>query len=358
MESSTSQTFTLTINGKKVNPPTDNPPTVSLTKVLDRCDIAKEKKGRLLTSTNPTNAVMARLNNSFVGSLFSAYSNHHKLVLRPDDLWLTIAIAFADYVNYHAEEMRSSFATHDGKKLLTVYADSGALTADNWSGIINKFSNAINENTLGSVRDWLEPNFTTTTSNDSLIARVALMGAMKNYFNFKCCIECGIPEVTLMGTLADWQKLHAKVEKLADYGKDLAQDYLVWWRDILIPIVNEFIASYEGKVNENFWQSCVNYLGGGSGPSYLSGWILAFAPFVKGKWRINHPDKIKTKSKYGKVETTDFKSSATVEVPLVVDDNGHVYNACFYAGGIVNLYDRPKNIMRPRFDFALFEMPN
>lgn len=277
--------------------------------------------------------------------------------MRPDDVWLTIIIALADYIDKHPEEMRKCFVTHDGKKQLIVNALSGEHSVGNWSNIISKFSDLINENTVGSVRDWVEPKFTTTTENDSLIGRVALMGAMKHYFSYGCCICCGIPEVTLMGTLDDWKQLRERIDRIAEYGKESNQEYLIWWREILIPIADEFINSYEGRVNEKFWQSCANYIGGGSGPSYVSGWCLAFSPFEKGQWRLEHPDDIKMTGMYGKVETSELKASATVEVPLKINDNGHEYDAYFYAGGIVNIYDESSNTLRPSFDFAMFEVP-
>lgn len=252
--------------------------------------------------------------------------------------------------------MRKAFVQHDGKKQLIVTVGGTTTTAD-WPAIIAQFSNLINEHTMGEVRDWIEPKFTTTTDNDSLIARVALMGAMKNYFAYGCMQCCGIPEVTLMGTLEDWQELRRRVDRLAEYGEQTNQEHLVSWRNILIPIVDQFIASYQGNVDENFWQSCANHSGGGSGPSYISGWALAFSPFLKGEWRLNNPDDIIRTSKYGKVETSKLGTSATVEVPLKINDNGHEYNAYFYAGGIVNRYDVTTNVMTPSFDFAMFEVP-
>lgn len=214
--------------------------------------------------------------------------------------------------------MRKCFITHEGKKQLIVPTVSGENTIDNWSHIIAQFSDLINEYTLDSVRDWIEPKFSTTTATDSLISRVALMGAMKNYFNYGCCLCCGIPEVTLMGSLEDWKELRQKIDKLAIYGEQASQEQLIWWRDILSAIVDEFIASYEGKVNEEFWQSCANHIYGGSGPNYVSGWILAFSPFKKGQWRLMHPDIIKLTRKYGQVETDDFKESATIDVPIKI----------------------------------------
>lgn len=355
---STSQTFTLTRNGKPVDPPSRQPKTLSLVDALADSDIFLVKKGKLLTSTTPVNSVRTPLNNSFIGTLFAAYSYHYKLVLRPDDVWLAIVITFADYIDNHAEEMRKCFVTHEGKNQLVLHISTAEATVENWSGVIKQFSVLVNENTIGSVRDWVEPRFTTTTENDSLIGRVALMGALKNYFSYACSIECGIPEVTLMGTLQDWKDLRSKIDRLADFGVEAKQEALIQWRDILVPIVDEFIASYEGKVNNDFWQSCANSSGGGSGPSYVSGWVLAFSPFLKGQWRLKDVNTIKTTGKYGKVETTDFKTSSTVEVPVKINDNGNEYDICFYAGGIVSTYDANTNTMRPSFDFAMFKMPD
>lgn len=57
---------------------------------------------------------------NFIRELFDAYSNHYKLILRHDYVWLTIIIALADYIDKHTEEMRKCFVTHDCKKQLIV----------------------------------------------------------------------------------------------------------------------------------------------------------------------------------------------------------------------------------------------
>lgn len=182
------------------------------------------------------------------------------------------------------------------------------------------------------------------------------MSAIKNYFSYRCSIHYGIPEVTLMGTLDDWKELRDKIDGIAEYGKESNQDDLIWWQDILIPIAEEFINSYEGRVNEKFWRSCANYIGGSSGPSYVSGWCRVFASYSEGNWRLRHPDMIKITRLYGKIETSCFDACATVKVPLKVNDNGREYDAYFYAGGIVNTYDDINNTLRPSFDFAMFEV--
>lgn len=371
MSTTTSSTFKLTRNGKPVESPNEIPMSWSVDTNLKYCDIVRNKKGILLTNTNPDNSVVPALNNSFIGAIFDAYSHHYKLVLRPDDVWLSIIITFADYVNHHAETMREYFVEHEGKNQLVVNIDTDLHIVKNWSGIMKQFSDKINENTIGNVRDWVEPKFTTTTENDSLIARVALLGIMKPYYAIACMVMCGIPEVTLMGTLEDWQQLRHKIDHFSVYAKsspatsggisDLTKESepLRWWCKMLFEITGEFVRSYKGKVNNNFWQSCANSIPGGSGPDYVSGWMLAFAPFdEKGNWRLNTPDQIKFTGEYGKVETTEFRASSTVEVPLKIKSiTGVEYEAYFYAGGMVNIYDKDTNTIRPSYDFAMLAIP-
>jgi hypothetical protein len=54
--------------------------------------------------------------NGFVHSVTEAYNNHYHLIIRPDDMWITIVTQFSAYVNAHAEELGDSFVAHEGQK--------------------------------------------------------------------------------------------------------------------------------------------------------------------------------------------------------------------------------------------------
>lgn len=357
-----SKKFNLTMKGEAVKPPSRIPAATTIEKVLQSCNISSNIKGTLLMSTHPEmegvkSVITAGLNNSFIGALYEAYNRHYAIEIRPDDVWLTIVIAFADYVDNHAEEMRKEFVTFEGKKDLVVHTVTVAHSVDNWTGIIRKFSDLINDNTSAGVRDFLEPRFSTTTENDSLIARVAMMGALKHYFAYGACCECGIPSVTLKGTLEDWAALRKKVVQMGEmYGT--AQPQIGSWTNILLPIMDQFIASYNGNVDEAFWQSCAVYKSYGSGPSFISGWACAFSPFEKGNWRLKSPADILKTGNYGEIDNSKIQTSATVEVEVKINDNGYEYDTMMYAGGIVNTYQSNTNTIRPSFDFAMFKVPD
>ncbi|EFA86410.1 hypothetical protein PPL_00202 [Heterostelium album PN500] len=52
-------------------------------------------------------------NNSFLQACYLAYSQHHNLVIRPDDIWIAIMTQFSFYLNAHAEQLRSKIVSHD-----------------------------------------------------------------------------------------------------------------------------------------------------------------------------------------------------------------------------------------------------
>ncbi|OQV19521.1 hypothetical protein BV898_06508 [Hypsibius exemplaris] len=221
-------------------------------------------------------------NNGFVYASIKAYNNHHKLVLRPDDVWITILTQLSLYVNAHAEELRHLFVTHQGKKELEVTATGSRYTVD-FGNLAEQMGHLIQKNVIDpSLRKWIIPDFTTTTSNDRIVSSVIMMATLKAYFSYGMSLSCGLPEVTLLGEREDWQKLLTRLDKLPSFGNETSQ-----WAKLLKPVLTRFVSAFDqpdSKENKDFWQTIVHYKVGGSGPDYLSGWITAFCFFSdKGK---------------------------------------------------------------------------
>jgi hypothetical protein len=51
------------------------------------------------------------------------------------------------------------------------------------------------------------------------------------------------------------------------------------WHGLLTVICDKLVRSAEGEPDLEFWDIIVNRMGGGSGPTYLSGWISTFSVF-------------------------------------------------------------------------------
>lgn len=108
-----------------------------------------KERGTERFSTFGESKICTSFDNGFVAAAFHAYSNHHHLVLRPDDVWLAVTRNFADYVNAHAETMRHLFVSHEGKKDLEVVS-----VIENWHTITQEFAQKLPSH----VRSWLMPS--------------------------------------------------------------------------------------------------------------------------------------------------------------------------------------------------------
>jgi hypothetical protein len=55
-----------------------------------------------------------------VSTIVAAYNRHHRLILRPDDVWQAILTQFSFYVNANGEALRDCFVDFQGKKTLVI----------------------------------------------------------------------------------------------------------------------------------------------------------------------------------------------------------------------------------------------
>ena len=87
----------------------------------------------------------------------------------------------------------------------------------------------------------LTPSFTTTGPVERAAAQLVIMDAFKEYFSYTLHTLCGIPEITLEGTMSDWIALKEKAIALRDFD-------LSWWTDELNPILDQFVEAASGRV--------------------------------------------------------------------------------------------------------------
>ncbi|EXX78190.1 uncharacterized protein OCT59_014011 [Rhizophagus irregularis] len=71
---------------------------------------------------------------------------------------------------------------------------------------------------------------------------------VKAYFSYTGCTFCGIPKITLEGTLEDWTKLQEKVVQLPQLDLDID-----FWLDRLDPVVWKLVETYKGEIDEKVW---------------------------------------------------------------------------------------------------------
>jgi hypothetical protein len=268
-------------------------------------------------------------------------------VFRPDDVWQAILTQLSFYIQANAEELRNSFVDFDGKKQLTVYSCGTLFTADFGNMAEKMVDSQIARNLKDpSVSEWLLPSFSTTTSNDRVVASVSVMATLQAYFEYRFCLCCGIPRVTLLGTPCDWRALRTKIDRLPQY--DLDKKLMSAWHQLLAPVLDEFVRASEGQPDLAFWDRVCHRRRGGSGPEYLCGWVTAFAVFSsKGEWRGHRTD-----GGWPKIDSKDLPV-ASVSVPVLVDDNGVEYHTQMLAGQFgFDVLDSGTSV-QPRSDWCI-----
>ncbi|KAG2091026.1 uncharacterized protein F5147DRAFT_780138 [Suillus discolor] len=241
----------------------------------------------LLRTSLPTNLDAVRdimpKPNGFVHTVLEAYNNHRALILRPDDVWTAILIQFSFFVSAHAEQLSGHFAAH-GREELIIIGDRNRHTAD-YAFLARQMLDLMHTRVVDPMlRDWIMPEFSTTTDVDRTVYAMSMMATMKEYFRYKFVLRCGIPVVTLLGERHDWEAILERLERLKIYSIET-----IAWYHLLHPIISRFVAAFDApssSENLDFWSKVAHYEGGGSGPTYLSGWITAFCVFnEQGMWQ-------------------------------------------------------------------------
>uniref|UniRef100_A0A0G4IAL1 Uncharacterized protein n=1 Tax=Chromera velia CCMP2878 TaxID=1169474 RepID=A0A0G4IAL1_9ALVE len=230
----------------------------------------KGQPARRLVEVFSKNSVLAR-------AVHLAFYEHLPLILSPDAIWITIAQGFANHVNMNAKKLRYRFVDHEGQKDITISRPEFIRGSpdNNWEGVFPEFSAKIKQATKENIADLIRCEFSTTTPTSRICSEIVLMESVKSYFRFVIVCGCGIPSITLRGTVADWQEVRRRAEGLLKVCPDLD-----WWISELILVLDQFVAAAEGRGDKRFWASVCNVFGGSGFRSPLSGWVQVFYPYL------------------------------------------------------------------------------
>ena len=292
--------------------------------------------------------------------MLTAYSYHHAIVLKPDSFWQAILTQFGFYVTANSEKLRDRLVDFKGQKALQVYA-SGTLETHDYADFANRMvDEEITKNIKdASIAEWLIPNFTTTTPTDRVTACVSVMSAMQNFFSYWLGAGCGLPEVTLLGEVADWEILRAKIDRLLEFEIE-GQSYMQKWHTLLAQVLDKLVESASGSPDLNFWETVIKHQPNGSGQGYFTGWMSTFNVFTaKGKWQ---GDCYTCYEDYGrqKVTTTfpvidpDSLSRGLCQVPVnVQDEETGEWVKCQMFAGMFRTEIQDSNTFVPTNDWCI-----
>lgn len=275
----------------------------------------------IIAKSQSPNSLVTFGYHSFFNGMYQSYADHRPFVLSPDMIWLLISQGFAQHVNNNAEQMRKYFVDFDGKLTLIVRNDEIDLKDPNspWESVFPEFTKQISEYTGPQLVDALTCNFTTSTITTKIASEITIMEAMKSYFEFVVMrIICGIPEITLLGSTDDWQKVLDKAIFLRQFELD-------WWINEIEPVLKEFVKASKGDINKTFWMNMFKYhtLKQYGNPKVIDGWIVKFFPYDKDGKRNNLKEISDQNSLPNEIVKVDLKhievgSNSSVETPLEI----------------------------------------
>ncbi len=236
--------------------------------------------------------------NGLVGAFEEAHKNNLGLIVSPDDVWLTLMIAYGNFlsVKENAERMRSTFVSHLGQAQLIIDVLGSEL--QDYQLILQLFADKISGNIKDpKIKEWVEPGFTTTKPYDKAISQVALMASLKHYFAYGVASlamigpmvpappprKKGISWIHMKGTRDDWYKLGLKFNYLNELGVLSGVTELSTWAKALADIAWNFLMTYDNKPDLTWWES-LSMSDIGKGGS--NGWLSYFIPFEKGEWVV------------------------------------------------------------------------
>lgn len=244
---------------------------------------------------------------AFVDGMYRAYAEHRPFVLSPDMIWLLISQGFARHINAAPEKYRDLFVEYGGRMTLVVRSDNSLGNPNSkWADIFPQFTEQIAANVKGDIVETLTADFSTTTPTSLVASQITIMDAMKSYFEYvHIFIGCGIPEITLLGTTEDWEKIVRKTEAISKYD-------LQWWTKEIMPLLKEFVKASKGNVDTTFWRNMFKYH---TSKAYgqadrMDGWILKFFPYFNNDKRNNF---------------TTISSSSVLPQEIVKVDMKHIY---------------------------------
>ena len=230
----------------------------------------------------PVIDVTRRGSNHLLNAVYLAFCDHRPLVLSPDMLWMTLLQGLAAHFEVHAERLRPLIVSHEGKQRLVIERPDFVLDSleNPWEETFEAFCRQIRLHLQPQMSELAALRFSTTGSIEQAAFAVALMDICKVYFDYEMNCICGIPSISLEGTVDDWSRLRKAVQDWRKFDLD-------WWLNPLDGVLQQFEAAAAGNVDATFWNDIYQRHDpedGYGGPlEKFTGWIGTLFPYYTGE---------------------------------------------------------------------------
>ena len=209
----------------------------------------------------------------FLGAVHTAFAEHRPLVLSPDSVWLTILAGVTQHVRLNAERLRGRLVRHANKQTLKVSLNVSLREQPDAIGqAIPMFRDLLAAEVGEGRARLLTCEFSTTTDVERMASEIMLMDTFSPYFEFEMVCVCGIPELTLLGEVEDWQQIRKRIDVIAELD-------LEWWTASLAPILDEFVRAAQGSPKVSFFRDIYQPREAYGGDTTV-GWAARFYPYL------------------------------------------------------------------------------
>jgi len=312
---------------------------------LECCAVDLTPTQNLLTADKDQHFLLTTIN--------MAFNKHSPLTLSPDDFLLPLVQAAAVFIDEKLTNKIPVLNITPGKEKvkLIVRRDDFALGQENpWHEIFQTFGQMIKQDIGQDNYEMLRGDFTTTQIYQAASYDVSLMSACKSHYEYHNMFMCGIPEIHLLGTNEDWQKLKSKALKIAE----LIQ--INGWQQALSETIDKIIKSREDPSKENlsFW--CDLYRRGHhSGGEHINGWINLFFPYIRSHSELTlakSAEHMKGKGMFGGRNVSSYSSSLSW-APVHCNDRGNQVLLSYYAGQVGVKWDSTQCTISPAWGWCI-----
>lgn len=268
--------------------------------------------------------------NGLLDTIVTAYNLHLGLRLTPEDILLAVDDIVSKFVTLEADKYRNTFVDRTkeaGKDVLWVDMDKLVPTPEQtvWDLTMDEWIRMVREKVkCPAFVDNMTCDFSTSSHIDKLVSYGFVMNTAKQYFHYVSSTRCGIPQVHLAGTIADWERVAEKIDALCTLLDD--SRFTLYMDSKVLPVVREFMTTKRGTPNKEWWSRLVhhNVRYGSGGGAFWTGWLVNLFPEVEKSY--NGAVGIIFNSKLNNVSTGKTK------VPITFIQNGAVRKLELIAG--------------------------
>ncbi|CAK5281229.1 unnamed protein product [Mycena citricolor] len=242
------------------------------------------------------------LGGGILDTMAHSHMHNYHLVLRPDDIWISIVLQFIRHVDNHPTLPHTVYRIPKAQLKPTIHVglatDDRTLAAELMrvcEGLVGR-----------DVAEWVLPSLSTTTTTDVVVAATAVLGG--DPLNHGAALHGARPSphpgaervshVTLAGAKSDWSDIRERVGRLRSY----ASMQLVAWSHLLDRVLAHFLTIFDcdGALVDSeaeFWGRMCTIIRpwDRQGACIYTGWMTTFCVFdMEGRWlgpRLNpHAD--------------------------------------------------------------------